>query len=215
MFFHVADRQEDMLVAVRISGIIIVLSFIFALFSGNMTALSEAAVSGCSRAVTLTLSLLGMMCLWSGIMRCAQKAGFLDRLSAVMSPILKPLFPDAWKSGRGLSEISAAVAANILGVGNAATPLAIAAMKSLSDGKSDTATDDMVTFTVLGTAFPCIVPTTIVSLRAAAGSRTPLDILPTVWICSFCLSLFAAILSRTLAFSGTSDKRKKRKEGRL
>ena len=142
--------------AVRISGIIIAVSFVFALFSGNMTALSEAAVSGCSRAVTLTMSLIGMMCLWSGVMRCAEKLGFLDRLSAVMSPVLKPLFPEAWKSGRGIPEISAAITANILGVGNAATPLATAAMKSLSDGKSDTATDDMITFTVLGTAFPCL-----------------------------------------------------------
>lgn len=200
--------------AVRVSGIIIVISFLFALFSGNMTALSAAAVSGCSRAVELTLSLLGMMCLWSGIMRCAQKLGFLDKLSAIMSPILKPLFPDAWKSGRGISEISAAIAANILGVGNAATPLAVGAMKALSDGGSDTATDDMVTFTVLGTAFPCLVPTTIISLRAAAGSKTPLDILPTVWICSLCLSLFAAVLSRALAFSGSSNKRKCREAGR-
>lgn len=200
---------------VRISGIIIAVSFVFALFSGNMTALSEAAVSGCSRAVTLTMSLIGMMCLWSGVMRCAEKLGFLDRLSAVMSPVLKPLFPEAWKSGRGIPEISAAITANILGVGNAATPLATAAMKSLSDGKSDTATDDMITFTVLGTAFPCAVPTTIISLRAAAGSRTPLDILPTVWICSVCLSVFAAVLSRTLAFSGASAKRKKRRTGDL
>lgn len=179
-----------------------------------MTALSAAAVSGCSRAVELTLSLLGMMCLWSGIMRCAQKLGFLDKLSAIMSPILKPLFPDAWKSGRGISEISAAIAANILGVGNAATPLAVGAMKALSDGESDTATDDMVTFTVLGTAFPCLVPTTIISLRAAAGSKTPLDILPTVWICSLCLSLFAAVLSRALAFSSSPNKRKCREAGR-
>lgn len=201
--------------AVRISGIIIAVSFVFALFSGNMTALSEAAVSGCSRAVTLTMSLIGMMCLWSGVMRCVEKLGFLDRLSAVMSPVLKPLFPEAWKSGRGIPEISAAITANILGVGNAATPLATAAMKSLSDGKSDTATDDMITFTVLGTAFPCAVPTTIISLRAAAGSRTPLDILPTVWICSVCLSVFAAVLSRTLAFSGASAKRKKRHTGDL
>ena len=199
--------------AVRISGIIIALSFLFALFSGNMTALSEAAVSGCSRAVTLTMSLIGMMCLWSGVMRCAEKLGFLDRLSKILSPLLKILFPDAWRKGRGISEISAAITANILGVGNAATPLAIAAVKSLSGGKTDTASDDMVTFTVLGTAFPCFIPTTIISLRTAAGSKTPLDILPTVWLCSVCLSVFAAVLSRALAVSGTVLKRKRSVRG--
>lgn len=189
--------------AVGISGIIIAISFIFALFSGNISEVSAAAITGGTRAVTLTISLVGMMCLWNGIMRCAQELGILKRLSVIMSPMLKPVFPDAWKSGRGTSEICAAISANILGVGNAATPLAVAAMRSLSDGRCDTATDDMITFTVLGTAFPCIIPTTVISLRIAAGSNTPLDILPAVWICSVNLSLFAAILSRALAFTET------------
>ena len=184
--------------AIKVSGILIAVSFVFALISGNMEALSAAAIAGCSKAVTLTLSLLGLMCLWCGIMRTAEASGILKFLSKLLSPLLRLIFPNAWKNGKGISEISAAVIANILGIGNAATPLAISAMKALSDGESDTATDDMVTFTVLGTAFPSFIPTTVIALRSAAGSINPFDILPAVWLCSLCLSVFAVLLSRSL-----------------
>lgn len=184
--------------AVKISGIIITISFIFSLINGNMTELSAAAITGCSKAVNLTLSLIGMMCLWSGIMRVAEASGILNHLSRLLSPVLKIIFPNAWKTKKGISEISAAIIANVLGIGNAATPLAVNAMKALSDGKSEVATDDMVTFTVLGTAFPSLIPTTVITLRATAGSQNPFDILPAVWACSLCLSVFAVIVSRGL-----------------
>lgn len=183
---------------VKISGIIICISFVFSLINGNMAELSSAAITGCSKAVTLTLSLIGMMCLWSGIMRVAEASGILKHLSRMLSPILKIAFPNAWKSKRGIPEISAAIIANVLGIGNAATPLAVNAMKALSDEKSETATDDMVTFTVLGTAFPSLIPTTVITLRAAAGSQNPFDILPAVWATSLCLSVFAVTISRGL-----------------
>lgn len=184
--------------AARASGVIIVISFIFAVISGRIEELSTAAVSGSSKAVTLTLSLLGIMCLWSGIMRVMERLGVLSLLSRLLSPILKRVFPDAYRTKHGISEISAAVIANILGIGNAATPLAISAMEALSDGKTDVATDDMVTFTVLGTAFPSIIPTTIITLRSASGSTKPFLILPAVWLTSLCLSVFAVFISRAL-----------------
>ena len=187
--------------AVRISGIIIAVSFVFALFSGNMTALSEAAVSGCSRAVTLTMSLIGMMCLWSGVMRCAEKLGFLDRLSAVMSPVLKPLFPEAWKSGRGIPEISAAITANILGVGNAATPLGLTAMEELQKKNKDkqTATQEMIGLIVLNTSSVQLIPTSIIALRAAAGSANPAGITGVMLLSTLCTTLTGAVLCRVLA----------------
>ncbi len=186
--------------AVKISGILITVSFVYALFSGNMQALSEAAVSGCSAAVTLTLSLLGMMCLWSGVLRGATLLGITDRLARLLAPLLKFAFPDAWRKQKGITEIAAALTANLLGIGNAATPLAIDAMRALSEGEPEgIATDDMVTFTVLGTASPSLIPTTVMTLRAAAGSRNPLDILPAVWLCSLCLAAFAIPVTRALA----------------
>ncbi len=185
--------------AIQVSGILIAISFVVALCNGNMQALSEAAITGCGKAVTLTISLLGLMCLWCGIMRAAQAAGLLEKIARLLAPLLRRIFPDAWKSGKGLSEISAAIVANILGVGNAATPLAVAAMEALAEGHTgEVASDDMVTFTVLGTAFPSFLPTTVLALRAAAGSQNPFDILPVVWICSVILSILAVLLARGL-----------------
>jgi len=185
--------------AIRISGILMAISLIAALFSGNMPLLSEAALSGCGKAVTVTMSLLGLMCLWGGIMEAVKASGLLDKLAWLLSPLLRRLFPDAWRSGKGIPEIAAAIVANVLGIGNAATPLAINAMKTLSEGHDgEEATDDMVTFTVLGTAFPSFLPTTVIALRSAAGSRDPFDILPAVWICSVTLSVFAVLLARGL-----------------
>ncbi len=192
--------------AIRISGVLMTVSFLFALFNGRMKELSEAAVSGCGKAVTLVVSLLGLMCLWSGLMRVAGKAGLLDRLSALLAPLLRRIFPDAWRSGTGIPEISAALVANLLGIGNAATPLAVKAMSALPKSPRDPteATDDMVTFTVLGTAPPCLFPTTVLALRSAAGSRDPFDILPAVWLCSLLLSTAAILSARGLR---TSKKR--------
>ena len=153
--------------------------------------------------MTLTLSLLGLMCLWGGIMGVAKEGGLLDRLAKLLSPLLRRIFPEAWKSGKGIPEIAAAIVANVLGVGNAATPLAVTAMEALAEGhEGEAASDDMVTFTVLGTAFPAFLPTTVIALRAAAGSRNPFDIVPAVWICSVTLSVFAVLLARGLRKGG-------------
>lgn len=185
--------------ALKVSGILMAISFLSAALGGRMEAVSEAALAGCSKAVTLTLSLLGLMCLWGGIMGVAKESGLLDRLAKLLSPLLRLVFPDAYRSGKGIREIAAAIVANVLGVGNAATPLAVSAMEALAEGhEGETASDDMVTFTVLGTAFPAFVPTTVIALRAAAGSRNPFDVLPAVWICSVSLSVFAVLLARGL-----------------
>jgi spore maturation protein A len=189
--------------AIKVSGILMAISFVVALAGGRMEALSAAALAGCGKAVTLTLSLLGLMCLWGGIMGVAKKGGLLDRLAKLLSPLLRLIFPSAWKSGKGIPEIAAAIVANVLGVGNAATPLAVSAMEALADGhEGDAASDDMVTFTVLGTAFPAFLPTTVIALRTAAGSRNPFDIVPAVWICSVTLSIFAVLLARGLRRGG-------------
>ena len=185
--------------ALKVSGILMAISFLSAALGGRMEAVSEAALAGCGKAVTLTLSLLGLMCLWGGIMGVAKESGLLDRLAKLLSPLLRLVFPDAYRSGKGIREIAAAIVANVLGVGNAATPLAVSAMEALAEGhEGETASDDMVTFTVLGTAFPAFVPTTVIALRAAAGSRNPFDVLPAVWICSVSLSVFAVLLARGL-----------------
>lgn len=192
--------------ALRIAGILILISLPFALVTGNLSALSESAMQGCGKAVSLTASLLGMMCLWNGLMRVAEKTGVLRVLCRLLHPLLGKIFPDAAQKGRGLPEITAAVVANLLGIGNAATPLAVRAMEVLAEGKRESATDDMVTFTVLGTAFPSVIPTTVLSLRTAAGSVAPFAVLPAVWLTSLCLSAFAVLLARGLRTFGKGSR---------
>lgn len=184
--------------AIKISTVLMGISLLFAIVTGNTGALSKACLDGCERAVEVSLSLLGMMVLWGGIMEVTKESGLLSKLSALLSPLLSPLFPSAFRSGKGKSEITAALLCNVLGIGNAATPLSLSAMKEMQIEGSDVATDDMVTFTVVSTACPCLLPTTVLALRNAAGSHAPFVILPAVWLTSFSLFLFGAILSRLL-----------------
>ncbi len=173
-------------------------SFAFALASGNVDALTEAILENAQRAVTLTLALLGSMGLWCGVLNVFRAAGVTQKLAKLLAPILSRLFPDTWEKENGKEEICASVAANLLGIGNAATPLALCAMEKLAQnhGYGEVASDDMVTFTVMNTAPFSLLPTTLIALRQAADSQNPVVILPLVWICSFCTCAIALALAR-------------------
>ncbi|MGN1094961.1 MAG: nucleoside recognition domain-containing protein [Eubacteriales bacterium] len=186
----------------KIFSVMCATSFLFAAIEGRMNELSSAVIDGASRAITLSIALAGMMGLWCGVMRVLQKAGITRLVAKIISPILRIAFPESYKKGVACEELSANISANILGLGNAATPFGIKAMKALSDanGEKDRASDDMVTFVVMNTAPFSFMPTTLIALRAAAGSRNPFDIIVAVWICS-ALSMAAAIFfSRATRF---------------
>ena len=189
--------------AVKFSGFLIVISVICSFFNGKTERLTVAAIEGASKAVTTAFSLMAIMCLWCGIMKIAEKTGILDRFSRLIHPIMRIILPEAASSGKGIKEAAAAIAANILGVGNAATPLAINTMKALPKGKNGGLSNDMVTFILIGCAPPCLFPTTIVSLRHASGSTSPASIVPMVWLCSFTLCFISIILSRITANKNT------------
>ena len=180
----------------KICGLIIVISFIFGVVSGNTAQMGSAAMEGASNAVTLTVSLVGMMCLWTGIMNVADASGVTKLMAKIMSPVLRLLFPDAYKKQNGTGEIAASISANLFGIGNAATPLAIKAMKKLQEnnGNTDKASDDMVMLTVLGTASLDIFPTTLIALRQGAGSGDPFEIIVPVWVCSALSAALAVLL---------------------
>lgn len=189
-------------------GSLVIISILCGILTGNSASLCTAALDGAGRAVELTLSLLGMMCLWNGIMEVLKDSGAVGVLSKIFSPLTRLMFPRAAKTGNGIREITAAMCANMLGIGNAATPLAISAMKALAadNPASDTATDDMVTFTVLGTCSIDLVPTTIIAMRHSAGSAAPYSVIPAVFVTSAVCAVFGVTLSRLLCLSG----RKKR-----
>lgn len=179
----------------KICGVICVISFVFACFTGNVGQLGGAVYEGAEKAVQLTISLVGMMCLWNGIMQVMQASGIVGKLARAFSPVLRVLFPDAYKKKNGIGEIAASFSANMLGIGNAATPLAVKAMVKLQENNldKDSASDDMIMFTVLGCASLDIFPTTLIALRRAAGSANPFEIIVPVWVCSAITALLGVV----------------------
>ena len=194
----------------KIFGILCIVSTVSALLTGNLPALGNAILDGAGAAVTLTLTLCGMMCLWNGFLNVFREAGAIRRLSVLLSPFLKRFFPDAYRTGHGTEEITACVSANLLGIGNAATPLALAAMKQLKKDAypEDTASPDMITLCLLNSAPLTLLPASLIALRRAAGSADPFRIILPVWIASAASALFALLLSRILAIP-VRRKRKK------
>lgn len=161
------------------------LSVLFALIFGKMDLLSAAVMESGTEAVDLCLTLCGAMMLWGGIMEVAKKSGLTTKAARLFCPVLRHLFPDVAPHSEAMEAISLNVTANLFGLGNAATPLGIAAMKKLQPHPANiTATSSMVRFVMLNTASIQLLPTTVAVLRQNAGSNHPLEILPAVWLSS-------------------------------
>ena len=184
---------------------LIAISVIFGIFTGKINQVSQAAISGASEAVMLFLILLATICLWSGLMKIADKAGLTSILQKMLLPITKRIFPDVKPNSAGMKAISMNIAANLLGLGNAATPLGLQAMKELSENSKNksVATNSMITFVVLNTASLQLIPTTIAALRIKYGSSTPFDIVPSVWLASIVTVIFGVTLSKILERTNT------------
>ena len=189
--------------------VLVILSIGFGFCTGNMSEVSNAALDGAANAVTVVISLCGAMCLWNGVMEVLKESGAVRALSRLLSPVLKHAFPETWKSGVGRDEVCAALCANILGIGNASTPLALSAMKKMSGVCKDShASDDMVTFAALGAASLDLLPTTLIALRRGAGSASPYDIIVPIWICSACCAAVTVILCRLSALFAKGRRRR-------
>jgi len=178
-----------------------ILAFLSAAWKGNMQALSNAIMAGASDAVSLCIKLLGALCLWGGLMEIAKASGLTKAVSRLMSPLLRLLFPHLKKDSPAMNVISMNITANLLGLGNAATPLGLTAMRSLQQENPNpaVATDEMVNFVVLNTAALHLVPTTIALLRQEYGAAVPMDIMPAAWLTSaaaLCVGLTMAWLLR-------------------
>ena len=175
----------------------VVLSLVFGILSGNLNAVANAAMEGAQSAIDLSISMAGMLCLWSGIMEIMNICGLSRGLARAFRPLLRRLLPNASRDEETLAAISANVSANLLGLGNAATPLGIRAARRMARGCGGVASDELCLLVVLNTASIQLLPTTIASVRAAAGCQTPFDILPAVWFASV-LSVAAGLLTARL-----------------
>lgn len=171
--------------------VFIIISFSYAIFSGNLENLNLAIFQSTSDAIMLSIDLLGTICLWNGIMQVSNKTSIINKLTKLLSPIIKILFPDVRRNKQVQKEISMNMIANILGLGNAATPLGLKAMKSMQrdNPKKDTLTNSMLVFIVLNTASIQIIPTTVIAIRNSLGSNNPTSIIFPVWIATICAAL--------------------------
>lgn len=167
-------------------------SVLFGTLGGTLDAVSAAALSGAASAVTLCLSMAGVICLWTGVMEVMERSGLAEKLARLFRPLLRRLLPRASRDEETLSAVSANVSANLLGLGNAATPLGLKAAARMAKNSGGVASDELCLLVVLNTASIQLVPATVASLRTAAGCETPFDILPAVWLTSL-LALAAGL----------------------
>ena len=170
-----------------IISMMILMSVICAVITGNGTALAAATAAGAQAGITLAISMAGSLCLWSGVGKLMEHAGFTAALSRLIRPLLNHLFPSTKTDPVLAGYLSGNICANFLGLGNAATPMGIQAVKTMAYHTTPgIASDEMCRLIVLNTASIQLIPATVAAVRSGLGCATPFDILPAVWITSLC-----------------------------
>ncbi len=182
----------------KIFGVFCLIALIFGICSGQIDTLGVAVLDGSAKAVELTLSLGGMMCFWCGILEVLREAGAIRRLSHLLRPLLRLIFPEACQREEGVEEIAANISANLLGIGNAATPMALAAMQKLQkhNPTPEKASPEQITLAVMNTASITLIPANLLAIRRAAGSSDPYAILLPVWAVSLTCAVLSILLTR-------------------
>lgn len=178
--------------------IFIIISFIYAIFAGNIDNINNSIFESTESAVNLSITLLGTMCLWNGIMEIASRTSAIDKLTNFLKPVIKFLFPSLKNDTDIQKQISMNMIANILGLGNAATPLGIKAMKSMQKQNKDKEklTNSMAMFIVINTASLQIIPTTVIAIRNSLGSNNPTKIIFPVWIATIVAAAVGILVTK-------------------
>ncbi len=168
--------------------------------TGRTKDVSDAILKSCVNSVELVITMLGAMCLWSGIMRVAQKGGLVDNLAKILKGVFKYLFPGIPKNHPANGAIAMSISADLLGLGNAATPLGIMAMQELSNvnNNSPIASNAMVMFGVVNAACIQLIPTTVLVIRQQAGSTDVSSVMPCIWIASFVSAISGIIMAKLM-----------------
>ncbi len=178
----------------------IIVGVIYAFFNGNIEVINNEILQCTKTSLDLTIQIFPVMALWLGVMKIAEVSGLLSKLSSMISPILGHLFPELPKNHESISLIASNIISNMMGLGSAATPFGLKAMKSLQslNNKKDTATRSMITFLVLNTSGVTIIPTTIISMRLLYGSLSPTEIVLPCIIATLSSTTFGLLLDRYL-----------------
>ncbi len=178
----------------------IIISFLYAIYSGNIFNVSNSIFSSAEQTVNLCLNLLGTICLWNGIMKIAVKTSLIEKLTKFLKPIISFIFPEIKNNKKISKEISMNMVANILGLGNASTPLGLKAMDSMQKQnlEKEKLSNSMAMFILVNTASLQIIPTTVISIRSSLGSVEPTKIILAVWIATIAAFMTAIIAGKIL-----------------
>lgn len=181
---------------------LILLSLIFGTITGNLANVTQSVSVGAKEAVTLILSILGIMCFWSGIMEILMKSGLIDKISALFKPVLSLIFKKSAKDDEAMKYVTSNFTANLLGLSNAATPMGLKAGERIYQihGKKGTP-DDLIMLIIINCSSIQLIPTTVGAIRANYGAENAFDILPAVWITSI-VSVLSGILVAKLCQKG-------------
>lgn len=185
----------------KIWGFFIIIGVITCFFTSKVNILNTEILECTKTSLDMIFKIFPVMALWLGIMKIASVSGLLEKFSKLLSPVLKKLFPEIPSNHESMQYISSNIVANMFGLGNAATPFGLKAMKSLQElnSKKDTASRSMITFLVLNTSGVTIIPTTIISLRMMYGSLNPTSIVFACIISTFLSTMFGLLIDRILA----------------
>lgn len=184
----------------KIWPVFLIISFIYAILNGNIEEFNNSIFTSCAQTVDLILKLFGTMCLWNGLMKIVQETSLMKKLTKIISPLMKILFPKMKKEDKEYKEITINIIANLLGIGNAATPLGLKAMQTMQEKnpQKDRITDSMAMFIVLNTASIQLIPSTVIAVRASLGSVNPSQIIVPVWIATIAADVAGIIASKML-----------------
>lgn len=179
----------------------IIISFAFAIYSGNISNINSAIFSSAEQTVELCLTLLGTLCLWNGIMSIALKTSLIKKLTKFLKPLISFLFPDLKNDKKISEQVSMNIVANILGLGNASTPIGLKAISSMQEKNDDKTTlnNSMAMFILINTASLQIIPTTVIAIRSSLGSNNPSKIILAVWVATISAFLTAITAGKILS----------------
>lgn len=179
----------------------IIISFIYSIYTGNISNVNNAIFSSAEQTVSLCITMLGTLCLWNGIMNIAVKTSLISKLTKFLKPLIKFLFPDLKNDKKISEEVSMNIIANILGLGNASTPLGLKAISSMQEKNKDKSTlsNSMAMFILINTASLQIIPTTVIAIRSSLNSTNPSKIILAVWVATIAAFLTAVVLGKILS----------------
>lgn len=184
----------------KIWPVFIIISIVYGILVGKVNEINISIFNSVDNAVETTIKLAGTICLWNGIIKMIEKTSLINNLKKILKPVLKVIFPEIKEESKEHGEISMNIIANMLGLGNAATPIGINAMKSMQESNKDKGklSNPMALFIIINTASIQIIPTTVIAIRTALGSSNPTQIIPAVWVATICAATTAILTAKIL-----------------